>query len=1674
MCEGLESFSEPTRVWFHRAFGKPTEAQRGAWPAIRSGENVLVVAPTGSGKTLAAFLSAIDRLMAVASCPDSESASTSGPLPESAAAVPRDSEPTAASRPRRRGLSAKPTGGGPASASAKRTTHGVRILYISPLKALAVDVAKNLETPLDGIAGECETLGLPAPRIRVATRSGDTTPKERRAIAAHPPDILVTTPESLYLLLTSKARRILKTVDTVIVDEVHALAGTKRGSHLALSLERLDGLVAGDSPVQRIGLSATVNPPAEAARFLGGSRSVTIVNPGSRPDMDLKVVEPLADMHDLSSANVPHRAGGVDTARADAPYISGVTPAMQRLAERKGLAGRDSSTAVVGAAGDRTSGSIWPVVEASVLDEILAHRTTLVFVNSRGLAEKLTARLNDLYAERRGSGSSVTSPTSADTGSPEGREQFAAHYDAVVGGTTQLVGSHGPDDVIAMAHHGSVSKDRRKQIEERLKRGELKCVVATSSLELGIDMGSVDLVIQIAPPLSVASGLQRVGRADHHVGGVSHALLYPLTREQIIGVTAAIESMRDGRLEPLAIPRNPLDVLAQQTVAAAAMDDLDPDAWYAAVRHAAPFSGLDRSMFDAVMGMLTGAYDTEEFSAFRPPLMWNHEANRISARPGAQRLAVTSGGTIPDRGLYTVVLPEADGNQGRRRVGELDEEMVYESRVGDVITLGTSTWQIQEITRDRVVVTPAPGRTARLPFWHGEESGRDAGFGQAKGRLIRDLAAGLTISRSPREGELSAKRTAMTTTDQHCSPFEGELSAKRTEGVSPSSPSFAPSVLARLAADGLDRNAVGNLARLLAEQQAATGIIPSDRTIVVERCPDEEGDQRIIIHSPYGRRVHEPWSMAITTRLKQRYGFDGQAYAADDGIVIRIPDGVGDIPARDLLLFTPDELTRIVEREVGESVLYAARFRECAARSLYLPRTEPGRRVPLWQQRLRAAQLLAAARTRRNFPLLLETARECLQDVYDLKALRDLMTGLDAGTIAIKDAATETPSPFAENLLFGFVGSVMYQYDVPQAERSVRMLSMDPDVLERLLGNTDMSAVLDPDVIAEVSRELAGRTFWNELADDDVAGRVTRYAKTHGPFTADRMIAELCVGATEAVHTLDELEQRGELLHGRFVDDDGAEDGDANAPEHTGDKPTQWLHRDVFRRIRARSLAKAREAIRPVPAAVYQSFLLHRQGVGPVGGETYEGADGLMRVIEQLEGVALPAAVWESSVFPTRVAGYTPAMLDELLAGGEAVWVGSKTGGTNPTDLGLIAFHPADSPLLEQEPGGEATEGESPYTAAILAVLSSGGAYHATQLADAAKRVWTTIAEPDIDAATGEILLPEWDATRFEEALWTLVWQGKVTNSSFAPVRALAAGSRKVRTPARASRRRIRMRPATPMTLGGLWSVVGVAGADAATGAGAMGNATNPTADGDEHAVNAYDNAPAGHHADDGGDERRALELVEILLDRYGVIAQPMIDKENLPGGFPALYPLLKRMEEHGRLARGMFVEGFGAAQFAERETVDELRRVEGDGQAGVPGHMRSPVALSVLDPANLYGSALPWPSAPAGASKPVRREGGVIVLADGRPVSYATPKSKHLTVFVGRDVTGADTRLRLGLTELAYALRRGGTDGAGGVAVRTVTFADVNGVPLNARNPYAHVLHQAGFTPVPQGMRLY
>ncbi|MCI1240553.1 MAG: DEAD/DEAH box helicase [Bifidobacterium subtile] len=1833
MYECLNLFSTPTRAWFEHAFREPTAVQQQAWPVISSGGNVLVIAPTGSGKTLTAFLSAIDRLMTHGgvhegigddarhiadetvqrAAHDTLNSAVQDLAQNVARIAVNGAQPSGTVQPKDTAQTVEnhAASAGRARRGKRHAKHGVRVLYISPLKALAVDVARNLNAPLVGIAAECRSEGVTPPDIRVAIRSGDTTPKERRSIATHPPDILVTTPESLFLLLTSKVRSILSTVETVILDEVHALAGSKRGAHLALSLERLDLLTP--APAQRVGLSATVRPASEAARFIGGGRDVAIIEPKERPVMDLRVVEPLADMRDIHASKAAASAGSGAHGR-----ISGVSPAMQRLAERSEIVAKKSargSSPQFGQLPSGTdkdfSGSIWPAIERDVLDEILRHHTTLVFVNSRGLAERLTAKLNDLYAESlQGADSQTQSSSRHDYGS-------AAHYDSVVGSSTNLVESHGSDTTIAMAHHGSVSKDRRKRIEEDLKHGRLRCVVATSSLELGIDMGSVDLVMQIAPPLSVSSGLQRVGRADHRVGGVSHALFYPLTREQLIGSAACIESMVKGDIEPLSVIRSPLDILAQQTVAAAAMNDLRPDDWYVTVRRAAPFATLERDMFDAVLGMLTGSYDSEDFSAFRPPLQWNHENNVISARPGAQRLAVTSGGTIPDRGMYTVVLPEAQAGPGPRRVGELDEEMVYESRVGDVITLGTSTWQIKEITNDRVIVNPAPGRTARLPFWHGEGNGRDVGFGMSKGRFIREMTQGLI------------------------SAHDGENAR------------FNEPITRRLHDDGLDNNACANLAGLLSEQVAATDVVANDQQLVVERCEDEEGDWRVILHSPFGRRVHEPWSMVVANRLKARYGFDGQCYAADDGIVVRIPQTSADIPADQIFLFDPDELQRDVENQVGESVLFSARFRECAARSLYLPRTKPGKRVPLWQQRLRSAQLLQAARTQRNFPLILETARECLQDVYDLPALRSIMTALDSGDMLLHDVRTETPSSLAGNLLFGFVGSVMYQYDVPQAERAASLLSMDPEVLERLIGGNRIAEVLDEQTTHDVEEELAQTHFWNELASDDVTGRVTRYAKTHGPFTADEAIAVLGFDAVSVVRELDALVARGDLLSGHFTGEGAIVAGVA-----------QYLHRDVFRRIRNRSLAKARAAIKLVSSAAYQSYLIRRQGIMSVGaaaGESvaetgradsivagrsndcrigseasgvgsngeesdaartgivhdagnggastgtastapvFEGADGLLRVLEQLEGLSLPASLWESAIFPARIRDYQPSMLDELLSSGDIVWVGS--GSPAHGEAGQITWYLADSPLLAAVAPGRDTAMKSssknltnhatalratasdaalhatPHAAlhsatastysddivqkddrieaasltapritpgtdnstnppasrvtpddAIMQVLESGGAYPVHRLtALCTETAEQTMANSNatsltVNESTGELSVP-WTEIEFQEALWNLVWSGAVTNSSFAPVRALSAprSARRAVPRRRGWNSRARVRVTVPPALSGLWSLVP-----------------------QDFENQSYGSETRGHQNHESS-ERIAVARVEALLERYGVIAQPVIDRESLPGGFAGIYPVLKAMEEAGKLVRGMFVTGLSGVQFAERQTVDALRAQQSeldtqrDNESQAVQHHaestqfqsgpRQPqppqpfenqhsksalqaVALDALDPANLAGGAVPWPQTLSESGrKPSRREGSIVVMVQGEAVLYMS--QRHLLVFarngqnddrkIGQELSQEcddrkrddqnydgqkcgeripsiqehkkndqehsiqepnDAILIAALHQLIPALQRSHRG--------SIVIADVNGEPLTSTNHYARLLRAIGFVPAPQGMTLY
>ncbi len=922
----LERFSAPTRTWFEAAFAEPTPAQDGAWEAISQGRHALVVAPTGSGKTLSAFLWAIDRLL---------------------------TEP--------------PPG---------RQT-GTRVLYISPLKALAVDVERNLRAPLIGIRQTAERLGERVPEVSVGIRSGDTPAAERRTLTRTPPDILITTPESLFLMLTSQARESLRHVETVIVDEVHAVAGTKRGAHLGLSLERLDALLP--KPAQRIGLSATVRPLEEVARFLGGTTPVEIVAPPSVKQWDLKVVVPVEDM------------------TAPAPY------------DDSGLGGDDAD-------GDgRGATSIWPHVENHVADLIEQHRSTIVFANSRRLAERLTARLNEIAADRAGFGAEATDD-----------HAFSAPPAQIM---AQSGASSGAPPVIAKAHHGSVSKEQRALIEDDLKRGRLPCVVATSSLELGIDMGAVDLVIQIESPPSVASALQRVGRAGHQVGEVSRGVLFPKHRGDLAQTAVAVERMRSGLIESMRIPTNPLDVLAQQVVSMVAMEAWSVDELFDLVRRSASYTQLPRGAFDATLDLLSGRYPSDEFAELRPRVVWDRVTGQLTGRPGAQRLAVTSGGTIPDRGLFGVFLVGGEKSGPGRRVGELDEEMVYESRVGDVFALGATSWRIEDITHDRVLVTPAPGVPGRLPFWKGDALGRPAELGEAIGAFTRELGS-------------SSRESAVAVAEER----------------------------------GLDAWAAGNLVGYVHEQVEATGVLPSDRTLVVEKFRDELGDWRLVVHSPYGTPVHAPWALAINARLRERYGIDGQAIASDDGIVIRIPDTDAEPPTGEVIAFEPDEIDDLVTQEVGGSALFASRFRECAARALLLPRRDPGRRSPLWQQRQRSAALLEVASKYPSFPIVLEAVRECLQDVYDLPALVGLMRRVQRREVGIHDVDTHQPSPYARSLLFGYVAQFVYEGDSPIAERRAAALALDPGLLAELLGRAELRELLDPDVLAEIEASSSALT----------------------------------------------------------------------------------------------------------------------------------------------------------------------------------------------------------------------------------------------------------------------------------------------------------------------------------------------------------------------------------------------------------------------------------------------------------------------------------------------------------------------------------------------------------------------------------------------------------------------
>ena len=1470
----LDRFSAPVRAWFETSFAAPTDAQVKGWPAIANGDHTLLLAPTGSGKTLAAFLWAIDRL------------GTTAPPPKD---------------------------------------RRCRVLYISPLRALAFDVEKNLRAPLAGITLAAERLGDAFDAPTVAMRTGDTPGKERQQLVRNPPAILITTPESLYLMLTSQARETLRGVETVIIDEIHALAPTKRGAHLMLSLERLEAIT--DAPPQRIGLSATQRPLDEMARFLGGStasgpRPVTVIDAGSRKALDVEVIVPVDDMNEPGA----HSAASGATA---------------------GVLGLDDP---------ESHSSIWPHVHPRILELIRAHRTTIVFCNARRLAERLAANLNELAGEE-----------------------------------------------LVRAHHGSLAREQRVQVESELKEGRLRGIVATSSLELGIDMGTVDLVVLVESPGSVARGIQRVGRAGHQVGEPSTGKIFPKYRGDLLEAAIVVRRMREGLVEEMRYPRNPLDVLAQQIVAACAIDEWDFDDLYALVRRCANFADLSEDAFRETLDMLAGRYPSDRFSGLRPRVVWDRVEGRIRGREGAQRVAVQSGGTIPDRGLFGVFLP--DGG----RVGELDEEMVYESRVGECFVLGASTWRIEEITVDRVVVTPAPGQPAKTPFWKGDRPGRPLELGRALGAMVRELRA-----------------------------LDG------------------PQAEAALRENGLDVRAASNLRMYLDEQAESTGAIPDDRTIVIERFPDEIGDWRVCILTPFGSRVHAPWALAIEERLA-RADLPVQVLWSDDGIILRLPESLDDI-ATELLLPDPEEIEELLVAGLPNTSLFASKFRENAARALLIPRRRPGERTPLWQQRQRAADLLDVASGFPTFPMLLETTRECLRDVFDVPALREVLTEIRSRKLRVVPVETRRASPFAQSLLFGWIAVYMYEGDAPLAERRATALALDRDLLRDLMGAEELRELLDPEVLAELELELQRLipTRFARHADDlhdlfadlgpltleevrarcasdphlwleglraerrviEIGGRlaaaedaarlrdalgwaipqglpsaftdpverplddvVARYARTHVPFTTDELTARFDISAERARAALTRLEADGRVVFGEF---------------RPGGLEREWCDTNVLRILRRRSLAALRHEIEPVDASTYARFLCAWQGVGRGG----RGTDALVEALEQLQGVAIPASVLERDVLPARVDGYRPGMLDELCAAGEIVWIGA--GALGADDGRVRVFFRDRVRLLATPPGLEGAPDGEIHDAIRDRLLRAGASF------------W-----PDLVAATGTA-----DDAVVLTALWDLVWAGEVTNDTFGPLRVARRTTAK-RAP-RARPHPGRLTRLGPPAGAGRWSLV----------------------------VTLLEPEPTS--------TERAHAAALQLLERQGVVTREAVRAEGAAGGFAGVYPVLRALEESGRARRGWFVAGLGAAQFALPGAVDRLRAqrtVDVDSRARV-------LVLAATDPAQPYGAALAWPERPGASARVSRSAGAFVVVLDGECAAYLERGGKALVTFPASTapVNNAEPAIDRVADGLVEAHKQG--------RLPRIQIERIDDEPARL-SPHAEALRAAGFADGYKGLTL-
>jgi len=1565
----LSNFSPRVRDWFEQAFAAPTPAQAQAWPAIAAGKHVLLSAPTGSGKTLAAFLWALDRLSG-----EGGGAGNQGDR----------------SRPAR--------------------ARGVRVVYVSPLKALAYDIERNLRAPLRGIGAASSPEGED---VRVGIRTGDTPQRERAAMVRNPPDILVTTPESLYLILTSNAREMLSNVEAVIVDEIHVVAGTKRGSHLALTLERLEAHVrahrsaeapsAAPTEIQRIGLSATQNPLEEIGRFLvGPHRQVELIDAGVKKQLDLRIEVPVESMAEPGGPVVAPR----DASAADAPGHDPLAPA--------------TLEPVTG--GESTRGSIWPAIYPRLLKLVREHTSTIIFVNNRRSAERVALRLNELAGREQAAREDEKAASGGWAGSQSG--------DAPRGGGT------GVKD-IARAHHGSLAREERTKVEELLKAGQLPCIVATSSLELGIDMGAVDLVLQIESPKSVARGLQRIGRAGHSVDEVSVGRIFPKFRGDLLECAVVARRMHEGLIEPTVVPRNALDVLAQQIVAIAvsaapagsrAADVAPEDATvsvddlHALVTSTHSYSTLSRELLENVLDMLDGRYPSKEFGELRARIVWDRLAGTIRARKGSRQLAIANAGTIPDRGLYSVVLPDG------RRVGELDEEMVYEARPGQVFLLGASTWRIEEITRDRVIVTPAPGAPGAVPFWKGDSVGRPVELGRAIGAFSRWAV------------------------EQDAETLQRDYD--------------------------LDERAARNLLAYLREQQAATRVLPSERTIVLERFRDEIGDWRLCVLSPYGGRVHAAWGLALAARIRERFGLEADAISSDDGIVLHLPDLDADeaesLPsAAELILLEPDEVEAAVTAELGGSALFGARFRENASRALLIPRAYPGRRTPLWQQRLKAQSLLEVAQRYADFPIVLETYRECLRDVLDVPGLQQLLRGLSTREIALVEVETQTASPFASSLLFDYVATYMYEGDTPNAERRAAALSLDRDLLRELLGQEELRDLIDPGALAKVEDDLQRRSEITratsrdglhdvlrqvgDLTRDEVAQRVfdgidadsllaelererravrlrlggqerfiaadeaglyrdalgamppgglpdaflvdvpdalselvVRYARTHGPFTTDELHARYRL---DAGAVLRELERAGELVRGEL---------------RPGGSEREWCDVEVLRRLRRASLAALRKEIEPADQRRLAAFLpswqgVDRHGAGGMSGSN-AGIDRLREVLVPLQGLALPAEIWERDVLPRRVGAYSQSWMDSLCASGELVWVGAGPLGRS----GRVALYfREDAPTIGPPAGGASTRASaqppsSPEHELLRAHLAAGPSFFTDLLAE-------------LDAP----------AEALREALWDLVWAGEITNDAWAPLRAprlalarsdragggqaglAGAGSLGRPSPGRSRFAGRRRRSGAQSQVQGRWSLT----------------------------ERVFRGAPEGAA---GAVERRRA-LAELLLERYGIVTREQVLAEGIKGGFALLYDTFANLETLGVCRRGYFIEGMGGAQFALPGAIERLRAGDGPekapdrdtastGVVAIGGRPRT-LVIAAADPAQPYGAALAWPKREAAESRgarPARVAGAHVVLVADEPVLYVERGGRSLLTLSRESAAYDEDSVREALVALAEAVRAG------------------------------------------------